>query len=221
MTTQIVSIEGNIGSGKSTLLEFLRNEFNNNPKIIFLKEPVEEWSTIIDENNVTILQKFYNDQDKYSFPFQMMAYISRLALLKETIQNNPGSIIVTERSLYTDRLVFAKMLFDSGKIELINYRIYLKWFDTFASDFPVDKVIYVKTDPDICHQRILKRSRTGEDSIPLTYLTNCHEYHNNMLINTNNDFVCENKLLLDGNIDIYENQEKLQDWIKKITDFIL
>ena len=221
MTTQIVSIEGNIGSGKSTLLEFLRNKFNENPKVIFLKEPVDEWSTITDANNVTILQKFYENQDKYSFSFQMMAYISRLAILKETVENNQGSIIVTERSLYTDRLVFAKMLFDSEKIELINYRIYLKWFDTFSKDFPVDKVIYVKTDPDICHKRIMKRSRTGEDNIPLTYLTSCHDYHNKMLMNNNTDFLCEKKLLLNGNVDIYENEEKLQEWIKQIEDFII
>lgn len=221
MTTQIVSIEGNIGSGKSTLLEFLRNKFNENPKVIFLKEPVDEWSTITDANNVTILQKFYENQDKYSFSFQMMAYISRLAILKETVENNQGSIIVTERSLYTDRLVFAKMLFDSEKIELINYRIYLKWFDTFSKDFPVDKVIYVKTDPDICHKRIMKRSRTGEDNIPLTYLTSCDDYHNKILMNNNTDFLCEKKLLLNGNVDIYENEEKLQEWIKQIEDFII
>ena len=48
------------------------------------------------------------------------------------------------------------MLFDSGNIELVNYKIYLKWFDTFADDFPVSKVIYVNTDPEICHGRIGK-----------------------------------------------------------------
>jgi len=219
MTTQIVSIEGNIGSGKTTLLEILQGVFKDK-NIIFLKEPVDEWSNITDVDGVTILQHFYNNQEKYSFSFQMMAYISRLAILKEAIQQNPGSIIVTERSLYTDRLVFAKMLYDSGKIELINYRIYLKWFDTFSQDFPIDKVIYVKADPEICHTRILKRSRTGEDSIPLTYLTNCHDYHNNMLITENTDFVCKNQLILDGNVNIYDKGE-LEKWISQIEDFIL
>lgn len=219
MTTQIVSIEGNIGSGKTTLLEILQGVFKDK-NIIFLKEPVDEWSNITDVDGVTILQHFYNNQEKYSFSFQMMAYISRLAILKEAIQQNPGSIIVTERSLYTDRLVFAKMLYDSGKIELINYRIYLKWFDTFSQDFPIDKVIYVKADPEICHTRILKRSRTGEDSIPLTYLTNCHDYHNNMLITENTDFVCKNQLILDGNVNIYDKGE-LEKWISQIENFIL
>ena len=68
---QIVSIEGNIGSGKSTLLSNLKNHFNkNNNHVIFLKEPVDEWSNIKDENGITILEKFYSDQDKYSFHFK-------------------------------------------------------------------------------------------------------------------------------------------------------
>ena len=69
---QIVSIEGNIGSGKSTLLANLKKYFNKNTTIIFLKEPVDEWSKIKDENGTTILEKFYADQEKYSFSFQMM-----------------------------------------------------------------------------------------------------------------------------------------------------
>ena len=32
------------------------------------------------------LLDFYEDKAKYAFPFQMMAYISRLALLKNTIK---------------------------------------------------------------------------------------------------------------------------------------
>jgi len=71
------------------------------------------------------------------------------------MEENKDSIIITERSLLTDKHVFAKMLYDNGKIEYVNYQIYLKWFDTFSKDFPIEKVIYVKTSPEICHTRIL------------------------------------------------------------------
>jgi deoxyadenosine/deoxycytidine kinase len=108
----IVSIEGNIGSGKSTLLSNLRETLKDRNDIVFLKEPVDEWEKITDENGLTMLEKFYSNQKAYSFPFQMMAYISRLALLKEAVKNNPSSIIITERSLFTDKMVFAKMLYD-------------------------------------------------------------------------------------------------------------
>ena len=46
---EIISIEGNIGSGKSTLLENLRIHFQNNSKVLIIKEPIEEWESIKDE----------------------------------------------------------------------------------------------------------------------------------------------------------------------------
>lgn len=245
---QIVSIEGNIGSGKSTLLANLKKHFKDNAHIIFLKEPVDEWSKIKDENGITILEKFYNNQEKYSFSFQMMAYISRLKLLKDTInkvkesqqrlikninqqmlinydvQENhfelPKYIIITERSLFTDKMVFAKMLYDTEKIEYVNYQIYLNWFNTFADEFPVNKVIYVRAEPEICHQRIATRNRDGEDNIPIDYLKSCSYYHDNMLDKNLSECVCKNQLILDGNNNIYENQNILEDWISLIEKFI-
>jgi deoxyadenosine/deoxycytidine kinase len=216
----IISIEGNIGSGKSTLLKNLQSYYENK-NIIFLREPVDEWESIVDIDGNTMLSKFYADQEKYSFPFQMMAYISRLALLKESIEKNPNSIIITERSLYTDKFVFAKMLYDSGKIELVNYQIYLKWFDTFANDYPINKIIYVCADPDICSERIVKRSRNGENNIPLDYLKSCHSYHENMinLFMDCSKFNCE-KLQIDGNVDIFENENYLKETINSINKFI-
>ena len=219
----IVSIEGNIGSGKSTLLANLRENYKNNTNIVFLKEPVDEWEKIKDEKGITILEKFYEDQNKYSFSFQMMAYVSRLKILRDAlklINHSQKTIIITERSLYTDKMVFAKMLYDSGKIEHINYQIYLSWFNTFSEEFPVHKIVYVKTNPEKCHSRIHKRSREGEENIPLDYLTNCDKYHNNMLDRNTNQCICADQLTLDGNIDIYENDKQLQVWILEIDKFI-
>jgi deoxyadenosine/deoxycytidine kinase len=224
---EIVSIEGNIGSGKSTLLNILKDNYKNNSNIIFLREPVDEWSKIKDRKGITILEKFYQDQEKYSFSFQMMAYISRLKLLKDTLKDIKEKfrdfekiIIITERSLYTDKMVFAKMLYDSDKIESVNYQIYLNWFDTFIEEYPVDKIIYVKTTPENCHNRINKRSREGEDKIPLDYLINCDKYHEYMLDKNVDSCVCDNQLVLDGNNDIYNNSNILYEWIYLINEFI-
>ena len=227
----IVSIEGNIGSGKSTLLANLREIYKEDADIVFLNEPVDEWEKITDENGVTILEKFYADQEKYSFPFQMMAYVSRLKVLRCALReiftgrlNSPGPakkvILITERSLFTDKLVFAKMLYDDKKIEPVNYRIYLNWFDTFLDEFPVHKVVYVKTDPEQCHGRIAKRSRDGEANIPLEYLQNCSRYHDNMLDTASSECVCGDQLILNGNVDIYENKQHLDNWISDIDAFI-
>jgi deoxyadenosine/deoxycytidine kinase len=207
------------------LLSNLREHYENNSNVVFLKEPVDEWEKIKDENGETILKKFYADQEKYSFPFQMMAYVSRLKVLRDTLKTikndteDKNIIIITERSLYTDKMVFAKMLYDSKKIEHVNYQIYLNWFDTFSDEFPVNKVVYVKTSPDKCYQRIVKRSRTGEENIPLEYLTSCSNYHDNMLDKENPECVCIDQLILDGNVDIYENKNQVNEWINEIEKF--
>jgi deoxyadenosine/deoxycytidine kinase len=219
---KIVSIEGNIGSGKSTLLENLKKYYSSNTNVIFLREPVDDWEKIKDDKGNTMLQKFYADQEKYSFAFQMMAYISRLKILRDTVKNISKSlcdkkyIIITERSLHTDRHIFAKMLYDQGKIENVCYDIYLTLFDEFTKDFPINYSVYVNTDPKICYERIHKRARIGEEIIPLNYLNDCHNYHEEFL-DRNNTF---EKINLDGNIDICEDKKIIEKWLKKINSFI-
>ena len=232
----IVSIEGNIGSGKSTLLETLKSIFKENSNVLFLREPVDEWEKIKDKDGNTMLQKFYANQQEYSFAFQMMAYISRLTILRETVRDIMNKIkcktdpinniidkkekymIITERSLYTDKFVFAKMLYDQGKIEDVMYQIYLNWFDEFAKDFPVNDIIYVNTDPTKCYERIHKRARVGEEVIPLAYLTACHEYHNAFL--DENTGIKATQLVLNGNQDIFQNSQIVDDWIVSIKRFL-
>jgi deoxyadenosine/deoxycytidine kinase len=197
---KIISIEGNIGSGKSTIIEQLKNE--NCINLIFLPEPVDIWNEIKDCNGVTILEKYYSDNKRYSFSFQMMAYITRLSQLRKEIKNAPdNSIIITERCLYTDRNVFAKMLYDSGDIEDIEYTIYLKWFDEFT-DFKMSGFIYIQTNPEICFDRIKIRNRKGEENVPLEYLRNCHKYHEEWINNVSN---VVNVRVLNGNGSINLN----------------
>jgi deoxyadenosine/deoxycytidine kinase len=227
----IVTIEGNIGGGKSTLLkklkEYYDSEFNDEDyHIEFLDEPVKIWESIQDENGSNILEKFYGDQETFSFSFQIVACVSRFKVIKDALKKiklqniNKKVIFITERSLYTDKMVFARMLYESDKISYINYQIYLNLFDTFSEDFPIHKVIYVKTSPERCHSRILKRSRDGEANIPLEYLTTCGDYHEKMLSYFEEENICNDQLILDGNIDIYENTDQVNKWISEIDEYI-
>lgn len=211
----LISIEGNIGSGKSTLLSFLKEHIESK-NIIFLNEPVSQWEEIVDDNNTTMLEKFYADQKKYSFDFQMMAYISRLALLKEAKDNNPNAIIITERSLQTDKHVFAQMLYDSGLMEKTQFSIYLKWFEHFTDNYQIDKVIYVNANPYKCKERIVKRSRTGEDKISIDYLISCDKYHDKMI----DLFPKEKVMTIDGNQNIEDDNNLMIQWINQIKKTI-
>lgn len=213
---KIISIDGNIGSGKTTLLHQLKDHYKNNKQVVFLNEPVNDWVKIVDKDGKTMLEKFYSNQEKYSFAFQMMAYISRLSIIKNAVENSePGTIFITERCLYTDKYIFAKMLHDQGKIEDVCYKIYLQWFDEFIVNFPIDSIIWVNTNYEICYQRINKRLRSGEESIPIEYLIDCDSYHKSYIAKMNIP-----TLILDGDQDIFDNPEILSEWMNKI-DFIL
>ena len=184
MTSPIIlSFDGNIGSGKSSVVRYFNKYFSEycsqrgkKLKICFLEEPVSQWETIKDESdNKNIIEKFYEDNSSYSFSFQMMAYISRLSLFKKALLED-YDIIITERSMFTDKNVFAKMLYDSKMMRCIDYQIYNKWFDEFVDIIKNMKIIYIRTSPEICSKRIIKRARNGEN-IPIEYLQDCHYYH--------------------------------------------
>jgi deoxyadenosine/deoxycytidine kinase len=190
---RIISIEGNIGSGKSTFFTSLKKHYETNTSIKFCDEPVNEWLNIKDENEKTILECFYENQIKYSFHFQMVAYISRLNILREMLKKDV-EIIFTERCVHTDMNVFAQMLFDAGKMSNIEFTIYKKWFDEFLEEIPPIFYVYIDTTANMCYNRIIERGRSGE-SIPLDYLVDCKKYHDNWLLNNNQ------VLILNGNVE--------------------
>jgi deoxyadenosine/deoxycytidine kinase len=214
MTVKIYSIEGNIGSGKSTLVNILKKYYENSSNVVFMDEPVSIWESIQDKDGKNIIEKFYGDTQKYAFSFQMMAYISRISMLKTMIAANKGKTIICERSVYTDKNVFAKMLYDCGDIEEVNYQIYLKWFDEFIEELNVNGLIYVRADPEISCERVIIRNRKGE-TIPLDYLKSCHQYHENWIMNENHK-----TLILDANSNKTENVDDYSGWIDKIDNFI-
>lgn len=177
----ILSVEGNIGAGKTTLLDNLQKKIisENVSHIAIVREPVDEWETIKDPiTGETILQKFYCDIKQYAFTFQFMAFVSRVQALKRAMVENPSAtIFVCERSLHADAYIFAKMLYDDGYMDSINYQVYCKMYQASIEDFPLNMVMYLDIDPETCKQRILKRSRDGEENISTDYLVKCHDYH--------------------------------------------
>jgi Deoxynucleoside kinases len=90
----ILSIDGNIGSGKSTLYDDLQKYYKDNDSICFVPEPVEDWKSIVDSDNVPILTNLYKNTNKYAFRFQMMAYISRLNLLRKLLRGRISRLLL-------------------------------------------------------------------------------------------------------------------------------
>jgi len=225
----IVSFDGNIGSGKSTTCyeyeQYLKRHTGDDggvfpgitsveEEVCFLDEPVALWNQVCDKDGVNILTNLYKDIRKNAFKFQMMAYISRLSLLRKAVKNPKIKVIITERSVETDRNVFAKMLYDTGDISQDEYQIYTLWFDEFLTDVPLSGIIYINASPDVCLSRIEKRARAGE-TIQADYIQRCHEYHEDWIRARGCPL-----LELPANEDMMETPRILSERMERITEFI-
>jgi len=220
----IISIEGNIGAGKTTIVEKLQNKYRTNENIVFLKEPVGIWETITDKNGITILEKFYENPDKYSFAFQVMAFATRSSTIKNAIKQNPNcEVIICERSLEADNNIFAKMLKDDNKIGEVEYQIYELFYNNSKDDIKLNGVVYIDSSPNVCLERINKRNRTGENDIEYEYLKKCKDYHDNWLI-TNDEKNDLPVVRIDTNEDVSyvesNPNDKGMQWIESIVAFI-
>jgi deoxyadenosine/deoxycytidine kinase len=216
---KIISVEGNIGAGKTTIIEQLEQQYKDIKSVLVVREPVSVWESIKDSDGESILSKFYKDPQKYAFSFQVMAFVTRLSLIRNLIKDNPDcKLIICERSLEADRKIFAKMLYHDKMIDEINYKIYIKFYNEYKNDFKLNGLVYMHTDEDICYKRVQKRNRKGEDVVPLEYLKKCKEYHQDWLINK------KNILVINANADVSYNLENPEDkglyWIRLIKNYI-
>ena len=211
----IISFDGNIGSGKSTKVRDIENYYKEKGRtdVIFIQEPVDSWNSVVDENGVTILSNYYKDQKRFAFRLQMLAYISRLSLLRDAVKKG-YKYIITERCVGTDKNVFSKMLYDKGDIEHDEYIIYIKWYEEFIRDVPIGAIVYIKASPETCLERVNIRAREGEN-IPLEYLKKCDKYHNEWIDSENIP-----KLVIDADIDLHKNPEANVRILEQIDTFI-
>ena len=148
MSPVIIYVEGNIGTGKSTFLKQLDDttlKTKYNYDVIY--EPVDKWQ------NIGILEKFYSDPKKYCYLFQSYCLFTRFQLLQNIDQNL--NYIFIERSIFSDKYVFANGCWKLGQLEHIEYDIYNKWFNEFLLKHPLNYYhIYLQVAPKICLERI-------------------------------------------------------------------
>tara|TARA_B100000963_G_C22575897_1_gene648395 strand:+ start:357 stop:1016 length:660 start_codon:yes stop_codon:yes gene_type:complete len=212
-------IEGNIGAGKSTFITLFEKYLENDEDANLLLEPVESWLNTKDSKGKHILQHYYEDQQKYGFTFQMNAFISRVYEIEEMKKLNKKYNFV-ERSVYTDRNVFTQLNVENGNIDEIQQKVYEQWFSVFSEKFNLrpQGYIYLKTTPEICEERIKKRDRSGESSIPLEYLTKLDHFHTDWLQRENENGVPV--LEIDVTEDYTSNETRQREIFQSIMDFV-
>lgn len=193
---RIISLDSNIGGGKTTLIEMLENRYK---EIHVLKEPVDEWQYINGEN---LLQLFYTNPKKYAYEFQTYVLTTRVRKLENKIKEvDDDAIIIIERSWFTDRNTFARVLYEDDNLTDVQWGIYCELFDLVIKNVPgIDGYIYLNTDVNTAYERIKKRDRSEESNIPREYLEKLYDKHNEWLVG-NDDL---NVIVLNGNLE-FEN----------------
>ncbi|MEK4876397.1 deoxynucleoside kinase [Bacillus sp. FSL W8-0102] len=148
----MIVIDGVVGVGKSTLMEILEK----NGYIAF-KEPVTK---------NPILDKFYYDRERYSFPLQIYFLNERFKQIKKASQY-PNSVL--DRSIYGD-VIFAKMLRDNGEMSEVEFQIYLDLFGNMMEHLKAPKLlVYLEISTDEAIKRIKKRGREYEQVVEREY----------------------------------------------------
>jgi len=171
-----VLVEGNIGCGKTTFLE----HFAQFGQVEVLKEPVDRWR---DVNGHNLLELMYQDPSRWAMPFQ--SYV-QLTMLDHHLHRSNKPVKLMERSIYSARYCFVENMHRSGKMLGCEFEVLDEWFK-FATDdsglnIHVDLIIYLRTTPEKALERVNIRNRSEENSIPLEYLQDLHNLHEEWLV---------------------------------------
>lgn len=211
-------IEGNIGSGKSTLCRKLEEE---DGKIEVIPEPVDKWKECIDTlTGKNLLQNYYEDQNRWGFIFQLYGLMTRM----EDIMRESGKdkeIRFVERSIFSYKHVFARSLYESGKMTNLEWKMYEEWFNWLSQDYfkemhEASGYIYLRANPQISYERMLKRERNEEKCVPLEYLENINRYHDEWLRTMNQEDI----LIIDVDEDFEETPENWTKIYERIMKFV-
>jgi deoxyadenosine/deoxycytidine kinase len=186
----IVIVEGNIASGKSTLIKNLRKA-----GYTAWLESVDDMNEMyVDDNDETLMQKFYHDQETHAFALQIASFTSRWNALNEAISHleestNDQEIVFMERSIWSDSEIFAPVLHEDNKISDLHYNIYRNHARSRRTDISNRlkkfKIVFVhlNTTPEECCHRASIRKRDGEEGIPYDYFYDLDQKHQQWFTN--------------------------------------
>jgi len=149
-----IVVEGGIGAGKTSLAKrfaidlearLVLEEFEDNP----------------------FLARFYEDPERYALPLELSFLADRYKQLqREVVVHDIFQPQVVGDYCFHKSLVFAEqtLLHDE-------FTLFRKFFSILAFQIPLpDIIIYLYETPNRLKQQILKRGRTYEQNISLSYL---------------------------------------------------
>jgi deoxyadenosine/deoxycytidine kinase len=164
-----VSIAGNIGSGKSSLTSLIAQEMGWKP--YFEK---------VDKN--PYLKDFYADMHRWSFNLQVYFLSHRFKVHKEILSKRIS--VIQDRSIYEDVEIFAKNLYELGKMkkrDYVNYKRLFREMTYFLK--PPDLLIYLRASVPKLLAHIELRGREFERNIDIDYLIKLNDSYEEWILN--------------------------------------
>lgn len=157
----MIVIEGVVGVGKSSLMHLLG------------AQGYEEFEEPVVDN--PILDKFYYDRKRYSFPLQVFFLNKRFEHIKKT---NNFKNAVMDRSIYGDA-IFARMLNLNDEMSDEEFGIYQELLENMLEHVRAPKLmVFLEVSVDEAMRRIQKRGRDYELIVERDYWQNLNdEYH--------------------------------------------
>lgn len=156
----IITIDGNIGAYKTSIL----NYFHKNFKIAIDLEPVESWHDYL--NNM------YTNQTDSTYNFQIKVWMDRC-----WIQEKSNVLVLMERSPYFIKNVFVEKALEDNTINAEQYQIIQSLHEKTDNLWKPNAYIYLRSDPEMCMQRITRRARHSECNLKEDYIRRIHELH--------------------------------------------
>ncbi|KAM9165128.1 deoxyguanosine kinase, mitochondrial isoform 2-T2 [Pangshura tecta] len=225
--------------GKSTFLRLLGKTF---PEWQMATEPVTKWQkvqasstreTTSSQNFGNLLQMVYQEPSRWSYTFQTYSCMSRLKAqlepLSEKLLKTRDPVQIFERSVYSDRYIFAKNLFELGHLTEIEWTIYQDLHTFLLQEFgdrtALHGFLYLQATPEKCLERLHRRGRPEEKAIQLEYLEQLHTQHENWLVKKTTEVHFENLrnapvFVLNVNHDFEDDPAEQEELMRKVKAFI-
>jgi deoxyadenosine/deoxycytidine kinase len=151
---QFLVIEGNIGAGKTTLAQMLANEYN--AKLI-----LEQFA------DNPFLPKFYNDQERYSFPLELSFLADRYNQIKKEVLH----LDLFHSFIIADYYFAKSAIFAQNTLKDDEYHLFRQIFNIVSEAMPKpDLYVYLHSDVQNLLKNITLRGRDYEKNIKAEYL---------------------------------------------------
>jgi len=215
----------NVTKDRTVILKDLTNQDNQNSVAVEMNDKKRKTSPS-DEYTANLKKKVMktNNQTNESSD-------CKLGVLSDFILNNTNdqfiqptySINMMERSIFSARYIFVENLFQNNLLTDIEYSIL---DDTFLflvkkQNIKLDLIIYLRSKPEECYERMMKRSRPEEtQTLQLEHFKKFHQLHEDFLIGENSRMkqVLNVPVLV---IDTLDSKEKMYEKIDHHSKLIM